>query len=118
MPAKAAPLHYFTGDTVDGAYCWYNGNSSGNHHDVGGKTANLFGLYDMSGNVWEWCSDWYTGYSAGDATDPTGPETGGSRVLRGGGYNSVSDNYQSAFRYYGGPPDQRGDIGFRLVRNK
>jgi len=110
---------YYWGDAIDGAYCWYTGNSGNNHHDIGGKTANAFGLFDMSGNALEWCSDWYAGYSEGTVTDPTGPVTGPRHVLRGGSFVDISDFVRSAARDYNVPSVQAYyGVGFRLVRNK
>ena len=69
---------------------WYNRNSGSTTHLVGQKLPNELGLYDMSGNVWEWCQDWYGSYNGDSLTDPSGPASGTSRVLRGGSFGSRS----------------------------
>jgi len=100
-------------------YAWYRGNSGKQTHPVGQKKPNAWGLYDMHGNVWEWCADWYgkSYYRRSPASDPKGPGSGRNRVLRGGSWSSDARNCRSANRS-GRYPDSRYDYdGFRLARN-
>jgi len=90
-----------------GDYAWYDENSNGQTHPVGEKTPNAWGLYDMQGNVWEWCSDWYGDYPKNSVTDPVGAKKGSHRVLRGGCWGSLAAHCRSAFR----------DAGYPLLRN-
>jgi hypothetical protein len=89
---------------------WYFDNSGCETHPVGQKKPNELGIYDMSGNVWEWCSDWYGDYSSSSQVDPTGPSSGSSRVNRGGGCNTYSRNCHVAIR----SPDSPSYIFFYL----
>lgn len=94
---------------------WYCGNSGKEPHPVAQKKPNAFGLYDMHGNVWEWCQGWYGPYPSGDVSDPTGPSSGSYRVLRGGGWHEDVEGCRSAIRV-GRPPDSKaGTLGFRLA---
>jgi len=111
-----AERHYWGGDELIANYAWYRDNSGGMTHPVGQKRANEWGLYDMYGNAWEWVQDWSGAYAADAQTDPTGPATGTSRVLRGGGWGLSDYNCSSANRL-GGNPDSRFNLyGFRLLR--
>jgi formylglycine-generating enzyme required for sulfatase activity len=96
---------------------WYNGNSGVSTHTVGTKGANELGLYDMTGNVFEWCWDWYATYSALSQTNPRGPTSGTSRVLRGGSFFVTELYCPVVFRNSNSPEGRSGTNGFRTVQN-
>jgi formylglycine-generating enzyme required for sulfatase activity len=94
---------------------WISDNSSDTTHPVGGKSPNELGIYDMSGNVMEWCSDWYSDYSSSSQTNPVGPSSGRSRMYRGGGWNDLSKYCRVSSRDIVIPAYRFSRIGFRLV---
>ena len=106
-------------DANAGAIGWYDKNSSNKSHPVARKQANSWGLYDMAGNVWEWCHDWYAeDPGMASRTDPWGAATGTSRVLRGGSWFSAAGTLRAAHRGLNPPADRGRVIGFRCVRSK
>lgn len=94
---------------------WFENNSENKTHAVAIKKPNELGLYDMSGNVWEWCSDWYGEYAATAQTNPQGPDTGTYRVLRGGGAEYAALSCRVAYRFFGNPEGCYFSNGFRVA---
>ena len=114
-PTEGQPTG-FNDDTLLGNIAWYSSNSGNQTHAVGGKFSNGLGLHDMSGNVWEWCQDWYEPYSSGSVTNPTGPATGLYRLLRGGGWGDYSGVCRASLRVNSSPDYVGSGLGFRVVR--
>ncbi|MFC2101142.1 formylglycine-generating enzyme family protein [Bacteroidota bacterium] len=110
----------YSGSNNPGDVGWYYDNSNNETQQVGSKNANELGIFDMSGNVYEWCNDWYDPdyYDNSPSSNPTGPANGADKVIRGGGYTSTSYHLRSSFRFYSDPNDKWIDVGFRLVKNK
>jgi len=108
---------YYWGNECDDNYCWHNGNSRGSTQPVGMKKPNGFGLFDMNGNVWEWCQDWYDNnyYKLNDRLDPKGAAKGSSRVDRGGSWYSDCNDCRSSSRDDSDPFGRFSNVGFRLV---
>lgn len=114
---KGKGYKYSGGDLLP-QIAWYNENSSGTSHEVGQKAPNELGLYDMSGNIWEWVHDWKGDYSEEALTNPTGPETGDERVCRGGGWNREHDRCRVSYRGDDQPDLRYRSLGLRVVMEK
>ncbi len=105
----------YSGSSSAANVAWYDGNSGSQTHPVGRLRANELGIYDMSGNVWEWCLDWKGSYSSASQTDPMGPSSGSDRVLRGGSWNNYAGYCSVSNRSYYTPDNRFNSNGFRLV---
>jgi formylglycine-generating enzyme required for sulfatase activity/TolB-like protein len=113
---KDAMVYEYSGGNSPDNTSWYRGNSGSRTHEAAGKAPNSLGIYDMSGNVWEWCWDWYGNYNARTQVDPQGPVTGTERCARGGAWDSDVSALRSASRIKGAPLMQYKHIGFRVLR--
>ena len=107
----------FNDDTLLGNIAWFNSNSESQTHAVGGKLANGLGLHDMSGNVYEWCRDWYssTYYASSPLTNPPGPTTGTNRLIRGGRWETIPRYCRASKRTNYFPDNTLNSVGFRVV---
>ena len=108
--------YLYSGGNSLGEVAWYGENSGNKTHAVKTKSPNELGLYDMSGNVYEWCQDWYRNYSSAAVTNPTGPASGTSRVDRGGSWNGYATSCRAAYRFSRTPGGRFNNLGVRLAR--
>lgn len=108
---------YYWGDELNADFHWYDVNSDSKTYPVGQKKPNAFGLYDMSGNVWEWCIDWYSDsyYKSSSSKNPMGAPGGSDRIMRGGSWYVCGDCLRSSYRGWAEPGERSFHDGFRIV---
>lgn len=108
---------YYWGDEMDEQFAWFDDNSEETTHPVGEKKPNPYGLYDISGNVWEWTADWYEKkyYETSLRKNPQGPADGEEKVIRGGSWYSSKRHLLSATRYWSSPNVRNSNFGFRCA---
>jgi len=114
---RSSKGYKYSGSNTAGDVAWIKENNDRGTHVVGGKSANELGIYDMSGNVWEWCSNGWGDYYNNEQTDPTGPSSSSDRVCRGGSWNSNAVNTRVSFREGWYPVARNYYLGFRLARS-
>ena len=111
---KSKRTQYSGSSNID-EVAWYDGNSVAKTHPVKTKKANELGIYDMSGNAWEWCQDWYDKYNDSVQNNPVGPASGSNRVRRGGSWYYSARSCRTSYRDYSAPVNCYNYLGFRLV---
>lgn len=110
---------FFWGDEISDEYAWHEPNSDGKTHPVGEKTANKFGIYDICGNIWEWCWDWCADYDTNDLDNPKGPHISEEKVVRGNSFNFGGGwHMPSAYRTTEPPYENKSHLGLRIVKSK